>query len=985
MVEVGFSTVTLILVLVPVLAGLVVIGGTMRSSFRALVMVPVALAVGCALASAIPSPAVAQVILLDTTKAPKQSAPICGAIVNGKELPACGGTWAKYEGAAVAECKPGAFFDVGKWECWRCPPGYYRTGVAVTEPRACARKNPEARGAFGPASFRGTRCPAGSFYDRVRGGECWKCPAGFRRSAAHIDAGNACYVPASEQFRYAIRNNPAVGLSCPGGQFWDSVDGHCWSCPAGYARTGTHVHDAKACRQVIAEKQASATRVGLAKCEAGEFHDDRIPGVQNPDTGGGCWKCPAEWDRTTFPVDGQAACEKDGGLEFFKASLDSAVSCPADQFFDFIGVNDQELRNLKGANLAPSTAKSAASGTCWSCPANHKRTTSHVKAGNACARPSMDWYTAPYNEPGLFGIEGAEAAILELVRDRQAVEIAIQALADDTKTPTAQLRKNLWEEIGAEPEKSAVLMAITQAALMAAIESPQRATPGQKALVAGFSKYMIARRTYIAQDALNAYDTWARSEQLRRTGSRAQQSGLFAALDTGIAPPDFYDVIHAGVFVGLGAGIGVSAGYTAAIANPAVFKKVFPYSRSLVKAALKKAQMAAEQGTGKVAQKVVEKGLQATSKAIQRMASVMKAMSSIGPQLIITLAIEIASHQFEKLIAIEEARPKLLALLADAKQPPQLARMIDSDSGYGMLAGFWGLAVSGSARPSTAVTAELKAIAADALGHNTGPATNVQTPTTVIDGGSQPVISIPKPSSNELASLSLGNLQWDQIDGRAHDIAVATDGTAWVIGDNKVPGGYGVYFRATNAAKWGSLPGGGVRIAVADTTPWLVNDGGVAFERTGTTWANRPVLAGGKIMKAVDIGASAKGVWAVAEPVKQGSFAVYHWAGKQWQRDHSAWGTRITVDRDGNPWLTNAAGQIFALVSGKWQPFKGAAQDIAVDAFGAPVVIDAKDKLLAFNPGTNSWVATGRDATAVAVGGGKIWHLGPKTEVYRQK
>jgi hypothetical protein len=964
-----------------VLSRHVLVRKTVRPSACFLAVVHAVLVIGAVLVAAMPGPAAAQVILLDTTKAPKQSAPICGAIVNGKELPACGGTWAKYEGAAVADCRPGAFFDVGKWECWRCPPGYYRTAVAVTEPRACARKNPEARGAFGPASFRGTRCPAGSFFDRARGGECWKCPTGFSRSAALIDASNACFVPASEQFRYANRHNPAAGLSCPSGQFWDGVDGHCWSCPAGYARTGTHIHDAKACRQVIAEKQSRATRVGLAKCESGEFHDDRIPGVQNPDTGGGCWKCPAEWDRTTFPVDGPAACEKDGGLEFFKASLDSPVSCPAEQMFDFIGVNDQELRNLKGANLASASAKPAASGTCWSCPTNYKRTTSHVKAGNACASPSMEWYTAPYNEPGLFGVEGAEAAILELVRDRQAVEVAIQALADDTKTPVAQLRKSLWEEIANEPEKSATLMAITQAALLAAIEDPQRATSAQKALVAGFSKYMIARRTYIAQDALNAYDTWARSEQLRRTGSRAQQSGLFAVLDTGIAPPDFYDVIHAGVFVGLGTGLGVSAGYAAAVTNPAIYKKIFPYSRKIVKAAIKKAQMTAEHSTGKVAEKVIEKGLQASSKAIQRVASVMKAMGSLGPQLIITIAIEIVSQQFEKLIAIEEARPKLLTLLADAKQPPQLARMIDSDSGYGMLVGFWGLAVSGSARPSTAAIAELKAISTNALG--TGPTTNVQAAPTVINLGDQPVTSIPKPTDTQTANLPVAG--WDQIPGRAHDIAVATDGTVWVIGDNKVPGGRGIYFRGPKDRDWGSVPGGAVRIAVAGDAPWLVNDGGIAFERTGTTWANRPVLASGKIMKAVDIGASAKGVWAVAEPVKQGSYAVYRWTGKQWQRDQSAWGTRITVDRDGNPWLTNADGQIFALVNGKWQLFKGTAQDIAVDAFGAPVVVDRKGKVQVFNAAANNWFATGRDGTAVAMGAGKIWHLGPGTEVYRQK
>ena len=145
------------------------------------------------------------------------------------------------------------------------------------------------------------------------------------------------------------------------------------------------------------------------------------------------------------------------------------------------------------------------------------------------------------------------------------------------------------------------------------------------------------------------------------------------------------------------------------------------------------------------------------------------------------------------------------------------------------------------------------------------------------------------------------------------------------------------------------------------------------------------MLAGGKIMKAQDVGASAKGIWAVAEPSNGGNFAVYRWTGRQWQRDTAAWGTRIAVDADGNPWLANAAGQIFALVNGKWLPFAGSAQDIAVEAFGAPAVIDKSGKVQVFDAKANRWGNTGRDGVAVALGGGKVWHLGPGTEVFRQK
>ncbi|MEP2813652.1 MAG: hypothetical protein ABJZ53_08300, partial [Alphaproteobacteria bacterium] len=94
MVEIGLAMVALILV------GLV-IGGVMRPSSRALILIPVALAVGCALVAAAPSPAAAQVIILDKSKAPRASGPVCGGVVNGQPQQPCGSKSATYEGAAL--------------------------------------------------------------------------------------------------------------------------------------------------------------------------------------------------------------------------------------------------------------------------------------------------------------------------------------------------------------------------------------------------------------------------------------------------------------------------------------------------------------------------------------------------------------------------------------------------------------------------------------------------------------------------------------------------------------------------------------------------------------------------------------------------------------------------------------------------------------------------------------------------------------------
>lgn len=996
MVEIGLAMIALVLV------GTGLVGVARHPAFRPLILAPVAFVIGCALLSTAPSPAAAQVIIVDKSKAPAKSGPVCGGVVGGKPQPSCSTNYARYEGAAVGKCPAGSIFDVGLWQCWSCPRGFERTAAAVDTDRACGREataqERQKTAQFARAALLGPLCPPAdpwfekSFYDSIRGGECWACPKGYATNVLpRVDAWDKCTRPSSEELVRPTRMfNTPWPTDCKPGQFFDTWDGGaCWKCPSGFVRTAHHVNSASGCSKVIPAESKRATVRGIAKCEPGTFQDPR--------NGGECWKCPTGYDRTVHPVDGALACETTPQRIFSRATFESALSCPSGQDFDFIGVNDQELRNLKGANMAPPNATTATSGTCWSCPAGTKRTTAHVKSAGACTSLAMKWYTAPYPEPGLFGIPGADEVVLELLRMKDAegnslvVETAIKALAEETKAPLAQLRKDLWEEIRSAPENSAILASIAGSALIAGLETaadqpakPEMVSQAQRNLIQGFAKYMTARRTYIAQDALAAYDTWAYADEFMRVRAADKPQHLLAAFGTGVVPPDFYEVVHAGVFAGLATSGAVTTAYTALVTNKAIANKIFPFARKRVQRALQKAAMKGMEETGK---QLIQTGAKTAGKAILKASAVAKAIFSVGPQIIITVAIEILAAEIEKQIAIADARPKILAQLAQAQRLPNFAAMIDTPEGTGAINGYWSLAVSGNTKPSHAVATEIKAIAEAALGLSK-PAvkqlTDIKGPTTVIMQGDQVVTTV----IDNTASLQPGRgNDWEQIPGRAHDIALATDGTAWVIGDNKLPGGFGIYFRGTTAKNWGSVSGGAKRIAVAGTRPWLVNDGGLVFELapSGTSWTDRPVLAGGKIMKAIDIGASAKGVWALAEPTKQGNSAVYRWTGKQWQRDQSAWGTRITVDADGNPWLTNSAKQIFALVKGKWQPFNGAAQDIAVDAFGAPVVVDASGKVMLFDTTANKWMTTGRDATAVAIGGGEIWHLGPGTEVYRQK
>src|SRR5262249_26969563 len=155
------------------------------------------------------------------------------------------------------------------------------------------------RGEFGPAKLKGKACPPGSFWDPIRNGECWSCPPGFERSVMRVDDPKAaCHKPAAEKLFRAARYARATGLiqtDCPAGQFWDAIDGYCYSCQGG-RRTASAANRDDSCAMAIAEAWDKATVVGSGQCQKGETFDLH--------DGGECWRCPEAWDRTVFPVQG---------------------------------------------------------------------------------------------------------------------------------------------------------------------------------------------------------------------------------------------------------------------------------------------------------------------------------------------------------------------------------------------------------------------------------------------------------------------------------------------------------------------------------------------------------------------------------------------------------------------------------------------------------------------------------------------------------
>ncbi len=61
---------------------------------------------------------------------------------------------------------------------------------------------------------------------------------------------------------------------------------------------------------------------------------------------------------------------------------------------------------------------------------------------------------------------------------------------------------------------------------------------------------------------------------------------------------------------------------------------------------------------------------------------------------------------------------------------------------------------------------------------------------------------------------------WQKLPGRGTAITVASDGTVWLLGRDRVPGGHSVL--RWNGNGWRQVPGGAVALA-AGQVPWLVN------------------------------------------------------------------------------------------------------------------------------------------------------------------
>jgi len=148
--------------------------------------------------------------------------------------------------------------------------------------------------------------------------------------------------------------------------------------------------------------------------------------------------------------------------------------------------------------------------------------------------------------------------------------------------------------------------------------------------------------------------------------------------------------------------------------------------------------------------------------------------------------------------------------------------------------------------------------------------------------------------------FKLRGSNWQELPGRAKDIAAGADGSIWIIGSNDSP-----YVWNEEGYAWEQRSGTANRISImANGTPVVVNAEGRIFMMRGQNWQELPGRAN-------DIGTGADGsIWIIGD---NGSPYKWNDAGYAWEQKQGT-GTQITLSGPGIPWVLNAGGEVFRMV-----------------------------------------------------------------------
>lgn len=520
-----------------------------------------------------------------------------------------------------------------------------------------------------------------------------------------------------------------LNTSCSNG-FYDPIyGGTCWKCPdeadkrGGWIRSANAVTNDDACWRIPKETTAPATKVKKTawawECPSGSFWDGY--------DWGGCWTCPADNPRrTAYPVYHQSACASPVN-ETKPAVFLTFNGCPKPNA-ESMGLKGKRLPGKPFLDIAGGWNQGVASGGCYACPVTDEegniliteRNLSPIYGDNQGCNVLFKWKPGYFQEPGMLGLAGMKEFILEaglLTSDKVTAALYFQASSRGMDLNSQQAKDwigSQWQGIAGAPYRSDAFRALVYQNLILAISlEPSRRTPAQTKLIGAFQEYIKQRRVYMANMGLAMYDAWKAYDD--KAKNSVKRSSLQMFFDYGTVPLDFHGTLGSVAALGA-AGVGAAGAMTAG----------FAYASQL--------GVNANVVIGKTAAQAVAQAADPLSKAVRLMATVPinhetsfisllpasdpLVMSSsntrlavalrplnlfkgtaaanaalAGSTIILVAFAIIQSIAIDQFMAIQTARPKLEASLAQAQQPVDLVQILSQPNGSDLVLYYWAKAM----------------------------------------------------------------------------------------------------------------------------------------------------------------------------------------------------------------------------------------------------------------------------------------------------
>jgi hypothetical protein len=164
-------------------------------------------------------------------------------------------------------------------------------------------------------------------------------------------------------------------------------------------------------------------------------------------------------------------------------------------------------------------------------------------------------------------------------------------------------------------------------------------------------------------------------------------------------------------------------------------------------------------------------------------------------------------------------------------------------------------------------------------------------------------------SLNQIWRYPKDGPDWQLMPGAATDIAAGADGTLWAIGTTVAPGGYTL--QKWNGTNWPRVTdGSAVRIAIAkDGSPWVVNNENTVFRYNllSRTWE---VKGSGR---SVHTGAASGAVWVIGGQAIGGGYPIQRWnPGSNTAEGFGSYGAAAVTEVGGTPWIVQEDGGVYA-------------------------------------------------------------------------